>query len=180
MKGLLVSLWCLLAATPAAAIDIPPLATEAEVKDAVKVFLEWTQAYKERRYLDQWKLTHPRIQRWHHKKRWRRTMSKGRARAGDLLSADVTKAGPVDARQLPCTEMRHCYRKDIQVVIILLTTKYEKAEPAQPEYVIMANSDDGWKFGGGTFPALPAGETIVILDRKDEARYDRPSVDVQN
>jgi len=179
MKGLLVAIWCLIAVRPVAATDVPPLATEDEVKDAVRVFLDWTNAYREGRYTDQWRLTHPRIQRWHHRKRWRRTMSKGHAKAGDLLSVDVTKAGPVDARQLPCTELRHCYRKDMQVVLILLHTRYEKAEPVQPEYVIMANSDDGWKFGGGTFPALPAGETMVILDRKDEARYG-PKVEVQN
>ncbi|SDD39781.1 hypothetical protein [Kordiimonas lacus] len=180
MKGLLLSFWFLLVASPAAAIEVPPLASEAEVKEAVQVFLDWTKAYEEGRYLDQWKLTHPRIQRWHHKKRWRRTMSKGRSRSGDLLAANITTAGPVDARKLPCTEMRHCYRKDMQVVIIFLETKYEKAEPQQPEYVMMAKSEDGWKFGGGTFPALPAGETIVILDRKDEARYERPGVEVQN
>ncbi len=179
MKGLLISLWCLFGASPVAAIDIPPLAGEEEVKKAVQVFIDWTTAYQEGRYMDQWRLTHPRIQRWHHRKRWRRTMSKGRAHAGRLLSVDVTSAGPVDARQLPCTEMRHCYRKDMQVVVIMLSTVYEKATPAQPEYVIMANSDNGWKFGGGTFPALPAGETMVILDRKDEARY-RPKVEVQN
>lgn len=161
------------------ALDVPPLASEKEVKKAVSVFRDWTAAYLDKRYLDQWKLTHPRIQRWHHKKRWRRTMSRASSKNGRLLNVEIKSVAPVDARKLPCTEMNHCYRKDMQVVIILLSTKYENAKPAQPEFVVMANSDQGWRYGGGTFPGRPSGETIVILDRKDELRY-KPGVGFQN
>jgi len=67
--------------------------------------------------------------------------------------------------------MGHCFRKDVQYVFILLRSTYETAAPAQPEFVVMAKSEEGWKFGGGTFPDTPMGETSVILDRKDEHRY---------
>jgi hypothetical protein len=67
--------------------------------------------------------------------------------------------------------MGHCYRKDVQYVFILLRSTYAKAAPAQPEYVVMAKSEEGWKFGGGTFPDTPMGETSSILNRKDEHRY---------
>lgn len=179
MLRILMVIYILCLGGLARAQDIPPLASDEEVEKAVAVFQEWTTAYQEGRYLDQWKLTHPRIQRWHHKKRWRRTMAKGKARNGELRKVDIQTVGPVDARKLPCTEMRHCYRKDMQVVVIVLATAYEKAEPAQPEFVVMANSDDGWRYGGGTFPGRPSGETMIILDRKDERRYE-PRVNVQN
>jgi hypothetical protein len=42
----------------------------------------------------------------------------------------------------------------------------------------MANSPQGWSFGGGTFLNKPFGETWIILDRKDERRYQFKGVDI--
>ncbi len=151
--------------------ETPPLASNEQVEEALAVFMDWTAAYQNGDYLAQWRLTHPRIRRWHNKKRWKKSMRHGVRKNGTLESFRVIKASPIEATRLPCTEMGHCYRKDMQVVIILLDTTYEKTHPNQPEYVVVANSDEGWRFGGGTFPGLPAGETMVILDRKDESRY---------
>ncbi len=73
--------------------------------------------------------------------------------------------------------MRHCYRRGVQYVVFVLRTTYEKASPGQPEYVAMAKSDEGWRFGGGTFPNRPLGETAVIMTESDESRY-RPDTSV--
>ncbi|NVJ96957.1 MAG: hypothetical protein HWE25_02330 [Alphaproteobacteria bacterium] len=173
MKAVFVFLIYCLAGGAAKAVDTPPLASQEAIEEAVSVFTDWARAWESKDYNAQWALTHPRIQRWHHIRRWRDTMRKGRARSGDLTAFEVTNVAPVHATQIPCTEQGHCYRKDMQVVLILLKTGYARVDAKQPEYVIMANSEEGWRFGGGTFPALPLGETMVILDRKDERRYEQ-------
>jgi len=146
------------------------------VRAAVAAFQGWSKAFMEERYSDQWGLVHERIQTWYPKKRWRRMMSRSVRKNGRLIEARITKVSRVTPEDLPCTEMGHCYRRGMTLVILLLATQYETASPAQPEYVIMTKGDRGWYFGGGTFPGLPAGETIVILDRKDERRY-RSNID---
>jgi hypothetical protein len=77
------------------------------------------------------------------------------------------------ARELPCTEMGHCYREQVSYVLALIQTRYAQATPAQPEYCVAAYSSEGWRFGGGTILNRPLGETAVILSTQDERRYTR-------
>lgn len=171
MKAAFVAIFCLFGVSKADAVETPPLASADEVQKAVAAFVVWAQAWEAKRYNAQWAMTHPRIQRWHPRQRWRKIMRRGRSRSGDLTAFEITKAAAVDAIDIPCTEQGHCYRKDMQVVLILMKTAYAGTDAVQPEYAVMANSPDGWRYGGGTFPALPLGETMVILDRTDELRY---------
>ncbi len=155
----------------------PPLPTDEDVRTAYGVLMEWGTAYQKGDYLQQWRLTDFRIRHWHDRKRFKKWMRRARKRDGKLLSFKVEKALPLYATQLPCTEMGHCYRKDVDVILFLIASQYEKASPPQPEYIVMARSKEGWRFGGGTFPNRPMGETSLILDRKDERRYE-PSLEV--
>lgn len=146
-----------------------------DVKAAVSVFNRWLTAYQMQEFEEQWNLTHPRIQYWHDKKRWAKTFGKSHRSHGRILSLQVQGAGIVDSATLPCTEMGHCYRPDLKVAVIVLQSTYQKASPKQPETAYMVWTDTGWRYGGGTFPNLPAGETMVILDEQDEKRYrERP------
>lgn len=87
---------------------------------------------------------------------------------------EITGSAPVTAAQLPCTEQGHCFRKHLKYYLIMIKSEYAGEKPPQPEYVVMAKSKNTWRFGGGTFPNRPMGETSVILDRQDEARYRAP------
>lgn len=158
------------ASAPDAAPAVPPLASAEEVSAALEAFQAWSAAYQSGDYNAQFALTHPLIRQWGDATAWRRLMRDAARRNGALVSLELEGAGPLSASDVPCTEMGHCYRRDMQVVMIVLRTRYERADPAQPEYVVMANSDEGWRFGGGTFPNRPRGETMAILDRADEAR----------
>jgi hypothetical protein len=105
-------------------------------------------------------------------------MTKARRKDGALTGYAIQAAAPIDAAKLPCTEMGHCYRRGIQYILFIISSTYEKAAPAQPEYVAMSESDKGWRFGGGTFPNRPLGETAVILTEADERRY-APSFEIR-
>jgi hypothetical protein len=164
----------------ASAVEEPPLATAEEVTEALESFKEWINTIQAEDYDQQWLLTDPRIRQWFDKGRWKKRLRGARKQSGAVLSIEVEAVAPVTASQLPCTEMKHCFRKDVQYVFVLIRSTYEKAEPAQPEYVVMAKSDEGWKFGGGTFPDTPMGETSAILDRKDESRYRYRDADAVN
>jgi hypothetical protein len=155
----------------AIAVEEPPLAVQEEIREAFESFKVWQAAIQAEDYDQLWLLNDPRIRQWHDKKSWKKRIKTARKQTGAIVSSDIEAVSPVTASQLPCTEMGHCYRKDVQYVFILLRSTYETAAPAQPEYVVMAKSEEGWKFGGGTFPDTPMGETSVILDRKDEHRY---------
>jgi hypothetical protein len=156
---------------------IPALPTVEDTKIAHGIMQQWVQAYHEGRFIDQWDLTDPRIRRWHPKRRWRKWMTRATKRNGKIKSYEVTSITRLYATQLPCTEQGHCYRKDVPVILFMIKSEYEKAGPPQPEYIVMSKSEEGWKFGGGTFPNRPMGETSLILDRKDEKRYTRPRFD---
>lgn len=162
----------------AAAAEEPPLATEQEVIDAYAVLQEWTEAYRSGDYDAQWRLTDSRIRYWHDKKRWKKWMTKAQRRNGDLLSYVVEYGAPVRGEQLPCTENGHCFRRGVQYIMYVMQTQYEKATPVQPEYAVLAKSDEGWRFGGGAFLNRPMGETSVIMTRQDEERY-RPGVSIK-
>jgi len=148
-----------------------PLATAADVEEARGVLEQWTAAYQAEDYLTQWQLTDPRIRRWWDKARWREAMVKARRKDGKLTAYTIVGADPIDAAKLPCTELGHCYRQGVQYIAFVIRSEYKKAKPGQPEYVAMAKSDEGWRFGGGTFPNRPVGETSVILTESDERRY---------
>lgn len=142
-----------------------------DVKAAVSVFNRWLTAYQMQAFEEQWNLTHPRIQYWYDRKRWATLFGKSHRSHGRILSLRVQGAGIVDSATLPCTEMGHCYRPDMKVAVIVLQSTYQKASPKQPETAYMVWTDAGWRYGGGTFPNLPAGETLGILDEQDERRY---------
>ena len=148
----------------------PPLATQDDVQEALTVLLEWIAAFQAADYGTQWTLTDPRIRHWHNRRRWLRLMRTAHERSGALLEAELQSAGPIDAGHLPCTEMGHCYHRDVQYVVFTFRTRYEIAAPGQPEFAVMARSDEGWRFGGGTFPDRPLGESAVILDEQTERR----------
>lgn len=147
----------------------------ADVDEATAVLDQWIAAHQAQDHTKQWQLTDPRIRRWWGLQRWRKAMIKAHARDGRLTGITIVEASPIDAAKLPCTEQRHCYRMGVKYVVFILRTTYESAAPAQPEYVAMAKSDEGWRFGGGTFPNRPLGETAVILTESDERRY-RPEI----
>ncbi len=148
-------------------VDVP-LATPEEVAEAERVFDEWIAAYQAKDFKKQWQLTHPRIRTYHDKKRFRDQMKKSQRRGGKLigLKKNVVQAIPVES--IPCTEMGHCYRRGMQTVVIIVTTEFSKPPTPMEEYAIMTNSDEGWRWGGGTVLKLPQGETATILDRRDE------------
>ncbi len=149
----------------------PAPASQQEAIEALDAFKAWAEANRNGDYEQVWKLTDPRIRRWHDQRRWKKRMKSAHAKSGAIVSYDIEGISPVTASQLPCTEMGHCFRPGIQYVFFLIRSTYEKATPPQPEFAVMAKSEEGWKFGGGTFPDTPMGETSVILDRKDEEKY---------
>lgn len=177
---LCVAAWLgsLSASAAAARINPPPLATGAEVAMAVAAFEEFTNRYLQGDYASQYELVHRRIRKFKTEKSWVSRMRKSVLNNGPLEGFEVIAIGAIEAEKIPCTEMGHCFRKDMQTVMIVLNSQYAKAGARDKEYVVMANSDDGWRFGGGSFLNRPYGETLAILDRKDEraARYKRRTV----
>jgi hypothetical protein len=155
-----------------AAIETLPLATDEQVKEALGQFQNWTSLYQKKNYLEQYELVHPRIQRYKNYSVWKKAMNKSQHTNGALLEYRVVALGALTTDKIPCTEMGHCYRKDMQTVMIVVNSTYEKIGEKSKEYVIMTNSDQGWLFGGGTFLNIPFGETMGILDRTDEKKYE--------
>lgn len=154
------------------AVEEAPLATDEQVKEAYDRFRTWTSLYQEENYLEQYELVHPRIRRWKNFPVWKKAMRKSQHKNGALLKYELVAFGAITPRQIPCTEMGHCYRKGMQTVMIVVNSSYEKIGAKDREYIIMANSDEGWMFGGGTILNIPFGETMGILDRADEKRYE--------
>ncbi|WP_394693144.1 hypothetical protein [Hyphobacterium sp.] len=155
---------------PAAAQTVEP-ATEAEVREAYGVFLDWVTGWQEEDHYAQYQLTDPRIRQWWPRERYMRFFSDSRRRTGALTSIEVLQAGAIDAQTLPCTERGHCYRPGVRYVFLLFRTTYENVDGELTEYAAMAESGEGWRFGGGNILNRPMGETSVILTRQDENRY---------
>lgn len=147
-----------------------PIVTEEDVPAALKAFEQWTEAFTSDDYNAQRSMTDPRIVRWYDKSRWKKLIRKSKKK-GRLLSVNIEKVVPIASKDIPCTEQGHCYRKNVPVLLFFLKTKYSKNTPPQPEYAVMARSDDGWFFGGGTFPNRPMGETLLIMNEKDVKKY---------
>ena len=99
-------------------------------------------------------------------------MERARRADGALLSYRIASYAAASAADLPCTEMGHCFRERVPYVIALVETRYETASPPQPEFIVVARSDEGWRFGGGTILNRPLGETAVIMTTQDEQRYE--------
>ncbi len=148
------------------------IASTGEVEKALKTLVLWIQNYQDKNYAGQYNLVHPLIQHYKDKKKWKKAMKKSLRVNGELLDYKILAVGATTPDKIPCTEMGHCYRKDIQVVLIFINSLYQKIGAKEKEYVVMANSSRGWRFGGGTFLNIPFGETMTILDRKDERRYE--------
>lgn len=175
----------LLAASAATAADTdesswPQGATTEDVLAARSAFLQWAAAYQSGDFDLQWRLTDKRIRHWIKQKRWADSMRTARRRDGELERFEILAQAPISAEQLPCTEQRHCYRRGVRYVFFLVGSGYSRASPPQPEYAAMALSDEGWRFGGGTFPNRPLGETAVILTESDERRYEYKGLKIQN
>lgn len=156
----------------AMAIEESPLASDDQVRQALSRFQEWIRLYQKENYLDQYELVHPRIQRYKNYPVWKKAMSRSQHKNGPLLEYELVALSAITPGDIPCTEMGHCYRKDMQTVIIIVNSRYEKIGEKNKEYVIMANSEEGWMFGGGTILNIPFGETMGILDRADEKKYE--------
>lgn len=164
--------WLALAAMPVLAVaDETSPATPDEIAAARETLVAWTSAYQAGEYREQWGLTDPRIRHWHDKERWRGWMKKAARHNGALVTFEIEAVAPADAGSLPCTEQGHCFREGIRYVFFRIRSAYEVAEPAQPEWAVMAESEEGWRFGGGTFLNRPLGETSVIMTRRDEDKY---------
>ncbi len=147
------------------------MATDAEVREAYDVFLDWLNAYQSEDYHQQWQLTDRRIRTWWPRQRWTDFMQASRRHTGELTSLEVLQAGPIEAETLPCTERGHCYRRGVRYVFLMFRTSYSGVEGELTEYVAMADSGGGWRFGGGNILNRPLGETSVIMTRTDESRY---------
>lgn len=132
---------------------------------------QFVAAYRQEDYRAQWDLVDPRKRRWIGRERWGKAMAQSRRRHGALTSWTIVEQAPVRAEQLPCTEMGHCYRKGVAYYVYFLRTTYASRQVAQPEFIVMSLSDEGWRFAGGTFPATAMGETGVLLDELDEKRF---------
>lgn len=155
------------------------VASADEVKQALEIFGQWIQNYRNLDYAGQYELVHPLIQHYKTRKKWEKAMQKSQQKNGELLDYEIIAAGTTTADKIPCTEMGHCYRKDIQVVLIFINSTYQKIGAKPKEYVVMAKSKQGWRFGGGTILNIPFGETMTILDRKDERRYGYKEIDTR-
>jgi hypothetical protein len=145
-----------------------PLANAAQIAAAERIFDEWILAYQAQDFETQWRLVHPRVRNWYDKKRWRNAMKMSQRNGGELVIIKKDRIEAIPVEEIPCTEMGHCYRKDMQTVNIITTSEYGKPPSPVQEYAVMANSDEGWRWGGGTILKLPMGETVVILNRRDE------------
>lgn len=154
------------------AIEEAPLASDEQVKEAFSRFQTWTSLYQQEDYPGQYELVHPRIQHYKNLPVWKKKMRKSRHKNGALLEYELVALGAISPAEIPCTEMGHCYRKGMQTVIVVVNSVYEKIGEKSKEYVIMANSGQGWLFGGGTFLNVPFGETMGILNRMDEKKYE--------
>ncbi len=160
----------ILLSAPAHAQSVEP-ASESEVREAYNVFLDWLDAYQEEDHYQQYQLTDGRIRRWWPRVRYLRFMTDARRRTGALTSIEVLQAGAIDAETLPCTERGHCYRPGVRYVFLMFRTTYENVAGGLTEYAAMAESGEGWRFGGGNILNRPMGETSVILTLQDENRY---------
>lgn len=146
--------------------DTPVSQTDAENR-----FREFVTAYRGEEYLAQWRIVDPRKRYWVRADRWRKSMQRSRRRHGALVDLSVTHVLPIDAEQIPCTEMGHCFRKGVTYVLLMLRTRYERKQVPQPEFAVMSLSVEGWRWAGGTFPATALGETAVLLDDADERKF---------
>ena len=160
------------------AVELAPLASPEETRKALKVFEDWMKHYQERAFRKHYSYVHPRIRYYKSYKGWRKIMRKSVNKNGELIGYELVGFGPITADKIPCTEMGHCYRRDMQVVVIVVNSEYKKIGIKEKELVIMANSVEGWRFGGGTVLNRPFGETLGILDRQDERRYEYKGINI--
>lgn len=153
---------------------VPSTAGETDahaLADATAAMSEFIARYRIQDYRGQWGLLDPRMRKWITLDRWRNAMTLGRRRHGELAAIAITSSNLVRAEQLPCTEMGHCYRRGVPYALFIMRTRYVQKDVPQPEFVVMSHSIEGWRFAGGTFPVTSLGETAVLLDEADEARY---------
>lgn len=161
---MMLGLWASLALIAAEPLEAPP-------SQATASMMAFVELYQNRDFASQWRLVDPRMRYWIDLSRWTKAMVQGQRRHGDLRAFDLVAARSVKAEQLPCTEMGHCYRRNVSYALFIVRTRYSRKDVAQPEFIVMAQSDEGWRFAGGTFPGTPMGETAVLLDEADEAKY---------
>ena len=156
----------------------PEGANEADLDAAQASMMSWIEAYQARDFAGQWRMTDPRIRRWFDRRRWTGQLERAFELNGNLVEYTISNRAAINAEQLPRTEQGHRFRPGVPYVIFLSYTQYEIAAPPQPEFCVMAKSNEGWRFGGGTLLDRPLGETAVIMTRQDEQRYE-PSYTIQ-
>ena len=105
-------------------------------------------------------------------------MKKAARRDGALENYPIDSATPIPAADIPCTELGRCFRKDLKYALFAIRSEYQSATPAQPEFAVMTMSDEGWRFGGGSFLNRPLGQIAVIMTVQDERRY-KPAVSIR-
>ncbi|WCL55251.1 hypothetical protein [Gimibacter soli] len=164
-------LFCLGAIEAHADENWPATATEEDRAAAEAVFREWAEAFRQKRYKEQWLLTHPAIRHWINRKRHKRGMARAARRDGPILDYEISAVVATTADKIPCTEQGHCFRPGLKYIVFLIKSRYARAKPPQPEFIVMAWSDEGWRMSGGTFPNRPLGETSVIMTEEDEGRF---------
>lgn len=158
-----------------------PSLPDNRVEAALAVFSQWVAAFRAGEYEAQWQLVDPRMRYWVKKDRYVKQMRLSARKRGDIEDYSIYAAFPVAAEQIPCTEQRHCFRKGVEYVMFMIHSRYKgRNQPPQPEFAVMSLSEEGWRYGGGTFPYRPMGETSVLLDEVDEARYRRYKQDRQS
>lgn len=88
---------------------------------------------------------------------------------------EMRAVGGIEAQKVPSTEVGQCRCKAKQTGKIVFGSHYGKACDHSKDFIVMANSKEGWRYGGGSFLNRQYSETMAILDRKAEhaARYHR-------
>jgi hypothetical protein len=168
---LAASLFCAAAGPPQAQAG-PDTHRKSEAEIAAEErFHDFVSAYREHDFQAQWQIVDPRKRYWVKLGRWRTAMQQSQRRHGELAELTITHVLSADAKQIPCTEMGHCFRKGVPYVVLMLRTRYERKQVPQPEFAVMSMSDEGWRWAGGTFPATALGETAVLLDEADDKKF---------
>ncbi len=159
-----------------------PLANPEQVQKALDTFKLWTQYFQQEEYREQFKLVHPQKRKHPQRmtrKAWGKTMKLSLRKNGRLLNYQVIASDAITAAEVPCSEMGHCFRKGLQLVAIVVSSEYEKTGKIPKEYIVMANSENGWRYAGGNFLNYFLGETDLIFSRQDERRYQHKSIKVR-
>lgn len=142
-----------------------------ELETAIAVFEQWISYYQASDYRAQWKLNDPRNRRYIGEKSWRVAVRKSARKLGQIMALKLVAADFISAEDLPCTEMKHCYRRKVEYIALIIDASYEHLDGSQRELAVMSKSHEGWRVGGGSVLQRPLGESMVVLNHQDEQFY---------